>query len=74
MLPAMDPMDVARRLGHSRPSTTLDIYARFLPDREDAATEADEATLRSWVGAAVSSHTRRTSRVVECDPVRVSEG
>jgi integrase len=73
MLPTMDPVDVARRLGHSRPSTTLDIYARFLPDREDAATEAYEATLRSWAGPK-PSHTHRTSGVVECDPVRASEG
>ena len=34
----LDPLDVARRLGHSRPSTTLDIYARLLPT-EDSSTQ-----------------------------------
>lgn len=33
----LDPLEVAYRVGHSRPSTTLDVYARFRPrtDRSD---------------------------------------
>lgn len=43
MLPVMPAVDVARRMGHAQPSTTTDIYARFLPSSEDAATAAYEA-------------------------------
>lgn len=30
---------VARRLGHERPSTTLDVYSHMLPDDQDTATD-----------------------------------
>lgn len=36
----LPPLDVAHRLGHSRPSTTLDVYARFLPTDDEKATAA----------------------------------
>lgn len=38
----VDPRTVAGRLGHSRASTTLNLYAHFLPERDrDAANLAD---------------------------------
>lgn len=34
----LSPLEVAQRLGHSKPSTTLDVYSRLLPGGEDTAT------------------------------------
>ena len=62
----MSVVDVARRLGHSRPSTTLDIYARFLPDREDAATRSYEESLAAGRIIEQPSNTvRRQARPAE---------
>lgn len=36
----VDPRTVAGRLGHAKPSTTLDIYAAFLPARDRGAADA----------------------------------
>ena len=36
----LSPLDVARRLGHSKPTTTMNVYARFVPDPVDTATAA----------------------------------
>jgi integrase len=42
---------VSERLGHTKTSVTLDIYAHVLPDMQDRAVEAiDAALLRSSVG------------------------
>ena len=40
-----DVRTVAERLGHARPSTTLDIYAAFIPAADDAAAGAAGASL-----------------------------
>ena len=49
----MPNLDVSRRLGHSKASTALDIYARFIPARADTATAA--------LDALISAHNLRTS-------------
>lgn len=48
----MEPLDVSRRLGHSKGSTALDVYARFIPGKEDTATAA--------LDALISAHNLRT--------------
>lgn len=57
-----DIMEVSRTLGHSRPSTTLNIYSHLLPGMQaEAAQKIDEAlsptsisgALQNEVGAAV---------------------
>jgi integrase len=40
----LDPLDVSFRLGHSKPSTTLDTYARFRP-REHSETDPYDVAL-----------------------------
>jgi integrase len=43
---SVDLLDVSKRLGHSRPSTTYDIYAHLLDTRREAGTAALEAAMR----------------------------
>jgi len=39
----VSPIVVARRLGHSKPSTTMDIYGHLIPDMQtEAAEKLDE--------------------------------
>jgi integrase len=44
---SLDLLDVSKRLGHSRPSTTLDLYAHLLNARRDAGTIAIEAAMKA---------------------------
>ncbi len=37
--------DAQERLGHSRPSTTLDVYAHLVKGRQEAGTAALEAAI-----------------------------
>lgn len=47
MLQVLPPLEVARRLGHSRPSITLDVYARLLPVESEGVDPYDAALRRS---------------------------
>ena len=48
---SVDLLDVSKRLGHSRPSTTYDIYAHLLNAKREAGTSAMDVAIK----AAVSS-------------------
>jgi integrase len=43
---SVDLLDVSKRLGHSRPSTTYDIYAHLLNARREAGTAAIDAAMQ----------------------------
>jgi len=47
-LTVMDPLAVAARLGHSKPTTTLNTYARFLTD--PTVEERNNAALDAYLG------------------------
>ena len=49
----IDPVTVSQRLGHSRVSTTLDVYGRFLPSHDQEAADT--------VGAALDRAMRQAS-------------
>lgn len=40
-------IDVSQRLGHARPSITIDIYARLMPSTAAAGTDAIEAAIKA---------------------------
>jgi integrase len=42
----VDILAVSRRLGHSRASTTLDVYGHVLDGGDDAAAKAIEGVLK----------------------------
>lgn len=44
-------IDVSQRLGHARPSITLDVYARLMPQTSTAGTDAIEAAIVKGAGA-----------------------
>ena len=41
----LDIITVSRRLGHSKPSITLDVYGHLFPSTDDRAAEIMEASL-----------------------------
>lgn len=46
----VDPVDVSRRLGHHKPSFTLDVYVHLLKRRSEAGTDAVERAIREARG------------------------
>lgn len=42
----LDPLAVARRVGHANPATTMRIYAHMWKESDDLAANAIEAALR----------------------------
>ena len=55
----IDPVTVSRRLGHSRVSTTLDVYGRFLPSHDQDAANAVGADLDRVIRQATGGFGRR---------------
>jgi integrase len=43
----LDILTISRRLGHSKPTVTLDVYGHMFPDTDDRAASIMEATLRA---------------------------
>jgi integrase len=43
----LDPLTVARRVGHANPTTTMRVYAHMWRQTDDAAANAAEAALRT---------------------------
>ena len=51
-----DPITVSKRLGHSKPSTTMDIYGHAVPGmQEDAASIMDDITTPTTINIEVSA-------------------
>jgi integrase len=44
----LDIITVSRRLGHSKPAVTLNVYGHLFPSTDDRAAEIMEASLRTW--------------------------
>lgn len=51
----LPPIEVAHRLGHSKPSTTLDTYARFQPRADDVADPYADVFRRNIGGTSAES-------------------
>jgi len=58
---------VQRRLGHSKPSITLDIYTHLWPDDEDTTRAAVEAVLGDVL--ALCPPARSFFRIVQVGPL-----
>jgi integrase len=43
----VDILTISRRLGHSKPTVTLDTYGHMFPNTDDRAAEIMEAALRA---------------------------
>ena len=60
----MAPIKVSRRLGHAKPSITMDVYGHLIPNMEDGAVEM----IDEWITPVAVPQLIKQSTVDEAKP------